>query len=129
MSSSLHSKMAIWYTQKTTRPYAFRKFYVYWPFLRIILKVILGYILKMKTLQTLKCGALNDFVPFVQFKKREKHPGKSFNFSKVAYWGLQYSYKTEALFRTWSNIYVFYKNVPSQMFYQALNTFLKQITF
>ena len=29
-------------------------------------------------------GALRDLVPFVQFKKREKHPWKSVNFSKVA---------------------------------------------
>ena len=31
-----------------------------------------------------KCDALRDLVPFVQFKKREKHPCRSFNFSKVA---------------------------------------------
>ena len=30
------------------------------------------------------CGALRDLVPFVQFKKREKHPWKSVNFSKIA---------------------------------------------
>ena len=30
------------------------------------------------------CGALWDLVPFVQFKKREKHPCRSFTFSKVA---------------------------------------------
>ena len=29
-------------------------------------------------------GALRDLVPFVQFKKREKHPWRSVNFSKVA---------------------------------------------
>ena len=28
--------------------------------------------------------ALGDLVPFVQFKKREKHPWGSVNFSKVA---------------------------------------------
>ena len=28
--------------------------------------------------------ALRDLVPFVQFKKREKHPWRSVNFSKVA---------------------------------------------
>ena len=27
------------------------------------------------------CGALRDLVPFVQFKKREKHPWRSANFS------------------------------------------------
>ena len=31
-----------------------------------------------------KCGALHDLVLFVQFKKREKHPWKSVNFSKAA---------------------------------------------
>ena len=29
-------------------------------------------------------GALRDLVPFVQFKKREKHPWRSVNYSKVA---------------------------------------------
>ena len=29
------------------------------------------------------CGALRDLVPFLQFKKREKHPWRSVNFSKV----------------------------------------------
>ena len=28
-------------------------------------------------------GALRDLVPFVQFKKREKHPCRSVNFSKT----------------------------------------------
>ena len=30
------------------------------------------------------CGALRVSVPFVQFKKREKHPWRIVNFSKVA---------------------------------------------
>ena len=30
------------------------------------------------------CGALRELVPFVQFRKREKHPWGSVNFSKVA---------------------------------------------
>ena len=30
------------------------------------------------------CDALRDLVPFVQFKKREKHPWRSVNFSKIA---------------------------------------------
>ena len=30
------------------------------------------------------CGALRDLAPFIQFKKREKHPWRSVNFSKVA---------------------------------------------
>ena len=29
------------------------------------------------------CGALRDLVPFVQFKKREKHPWRSANFSNI----------------------------------------------
>ena len=29
-------------------------------------------------------GELRDLLPFVQFKKHEKHPWKSVNFSKVA---------------------------------------------
>ena len=29
------------------------------------------------------CGALRDLAPFVQFKKREKHPWRSVTFSKV----------------------------------------------
>ena len=32
-------------------------------------------------------GALRDLVPFVQYKKREKHPWRSVNFSKVAFHG------------------------------------------
>ena len=32
------------------------------------------------------CGALHDLIPFVQFKKHEKHPWKSVIFSKVAGW-------------------------------------------
>ena len=31
-----------------------------------------------------KCDALRDLVPFAQFKKREKHPWRSVNFSEVA---------------------------------------------
>ena len=30
------------------------------------------------------CAVLSDLVPFVQFKKREKHPWRSVNFSKAA---------------------------------------------
>ena len=35
------------------------------------------------------CGALRDLVPFVQFKKLEKHPWRSVDFSKVADLSLQ----------------------------------------
>ena len=34
--------------------------------------------------------ALHDLVPFAQFKKREKHPWRSVNFSKVAGFSLQF---------------------------------------
>ena len=30
-----------------------------------------------------KCGALHDLVPSAQFRKREKHPWRSVNFSKA----------------------------------------------
>ena len=33
--------------------------------------------------------ALRDLVPFVQFKKRQKHPWRSVTCSKVKGWGLQ----------------------------------------
>ena len=36
-----------------------------------------------------RCDALRDLVPFVQFKKREKYPWRSVNFSKVAGFTLQ----------------------------------------
>ena len=35
-------------------------------------------------LSNIKCDALLDLVPFVQFKNREKHPWRSVNFSKAA---------------------------------------------
>ena len=35
------------------------------------------------------CGALRDLVPFVQFKKSEKHPWRSVKFSTVAGFSLQ----------------------------------------
>ena len=35
------------------------------------------------------CGALHDLVPFVQFKKHEKHPWRSVIFSQVAGSSLQ----------------------------------------
>ena len=32
------------------------------------------------------CDALRDLLPFVQFKKREKHPWRSFTCSKLCRW-------------------------------------------
>ena len=37
---------------------------------------------------TYNCDALRDLVPFAQFKRREKHPWRSVDFSKVAGWSL-----------------------------------------
>ena len=37
------------------------------------------------------CDALRDLVPFVQFEKREKHPWRSVNFSKVAAWSRSFT--------------------------------------
>ena len=39
--------------------------------------------LKLRS-RTQLCDALSDLVPFVQFKKREKHPWRGVNFSKAA---------------------------------------------
>ena len=38
------------------------------------------HVLKVKE----KCDAMRNLVPFVQFKKREKHPWRSVTFSKAA---------------------------------------------
>ena len=40
-----------------------------------------------------KCNVLRDLVPFVQFRKQEKHPLRSATFSKVADFSLQLYYK------------------------------------
>ena len=37
-----------------------------------------------QVIQYLHCDALPDLVPFVQLKKRKKHPWRSFTFSKAA---------------------------------------------
>ena len=47
------------------------------------------YIFECEFLTRPKCDALRDFVPFVQFKQRVKHPWSSVNFSKVAGFRLQ----------------------------------------
>ena len=39
---------------------------------------------QIRYLLTLICDALRDLVPCAQFKKREKHPWRSVDFSKVA---------------------------------------------
>ena len=46
--------------------------------------VIFREVLRILQFQETVCGALPNLVPFVQFKKREKHPWRSVNFSKVA---------------------------------------------
>ena len=40
--------------------------------------------LKVVSMQKyVSCGALHHLIPFVQFKKREKHPSRSVTFSKL----------------------------------------------
>ena len=48
-------------------------------------------------------GALRDLIPFVQFKKREKHPWRSVNFSKVA------GFKPSWVFFTFFKLYKWYQ--------------------
>ena len=47
------------------------------------IKVFLSHLYDLN-LFTIKCDTLRDLVPFVQFKKREKHPWRSVTFSNVA---------------------------------------------
>ena len=67
-----------------------------------------GYIMYVYKLRI--CDALRDYVPFVQFKKREKHPWRSVTFNKVAGWSLNALCATHHI-----NTYVFilkkYKNI------------------
>ena len=51
------------------------------------------------------CDALHDLVPFVQFKKREKHPWRSVTFSKVA------SFTPPWVFFTFFKLYKWYQIV------------------
>ena len=39
------------------------------------------------------CSALRDLVPFVQFKKRQKHPYRTVNFSKIAGFSTKFQYQ------------------------------------
>ena len=59
---------------------------IYW-FNRLLCLTI-TLILEQNTLAVV-CGALRDLVVFAQFKKREKHPWNSVNFTKVAGFSLQ----------------------------------------
>ena len=52
--------------------------------------IVLKWVKEDKTIR----GALRDLVPFVQFKKREKHPWRGVNFSKIAGFSTTY----EAMF-------------------------------
>ena len=57
-------------------------------FLGLALKGLRRHVASHKLLRrstdTFICDALRDLVPFVKFKKREKHPWRSFTFNKVA---------------------------------------------
>ena len=50
------------------------------------------------------CDALRDLVPFVQFKKLEKHLWRSVNFSKVAGFSLPWVFFTFFKFYKWYQI-------------------------
>ena len=46
-------------------------------------------VFQLVQISELICNALRNLVPFVQFKKRGKHPRRSVTFSKVVGWRLQ----------------------------------------
>ena len=50
------------------------------------------------------CGALRDLVPFVQFKKLEKPPWRSVNFSKVAGFSKWYQIVQRITYLDFSNV-------------------------
>ena len=58
------------------------------------------------------CGALHDLVPFVQFKKREKHPWRNVDFSKVAGFKL-YSVISFLSFADFDSLFYLTENLQS----------------
>ena len=66
------------------------------------------------------CDALLDLVAFVQFKKREKHPWRSVNFSKVA--GISTTFKERKNFAIWG-----FPNLNTTLIFQWLIADLKEI--
>ena len=55
------------------------------------------------------CGALHDLVPFVQFKKREKHPWRSVNFQPTT------------LLKYFTKLYKWYQIAQRITFFKPLN--------
>ena len=73
-------------------------------------------------------GVLRDLVPFVQFRKREKRPWRSVNFSKVA--GFSNFTRINAplwVFSTFFKLYKWYQITHRITIYQPL--FLMKINF
>ena len=55
------------------------------------------------------CGALRDLIPFVQFRKREKHPWRSVTLSKVASCNFTKSNTPSWVFFTFFKLYKWYQ--------------------
>ena len=76
---------------KTRQNYMFSSFSQnnFKTFQQTLISCLVGFKVKTFDLYFKICGTLRDLVPFVQFKKHEKHPWRSVNFSKVAGFSLQ----------------------------------------
>ena len=61
------------------------------------------------------CGALRDLIPFVQFKKRAKHPWRSVTFSKVVGFSMQLTKSNTPtwVFLTFFKLYEWYQIAQS----------------
>ena len=69
----------------------------------LALKIIFEHYLDIEVYITNMCGALRNFIPFVQCKKREKHPWRKVTFSKVA------GFASHVFFSVfWIDIYLFH---------------------
>ena len=83
-----------WKEASLFQPFVFMRFLI----VRVWHKNSKAFIMTLQTWTLVRqaklCGALRDLVPFVQFKKRKKHPWRSVNFSKVAGWSVQVYQKT-----------------------------------
>ena len=70
---------------------------------------------RASSIQPAICGALRDLVPFVPFKKREKHQWRSVNFSKVA--GFTKINTPPWVFFTFFKLYKWYQIAQSITYY------------
>ena len=58
---------------------------LYWLFYQSVLLIVFFLAVhEIQASQLVKCDALRNLAPIVQFKKGEKHPWKNASFSKVA---------------------------------------------